>query len=113
LVLAASGAAAAEPERVVSGRTLVSVSAPGVRVELAEPFRYVGGQRFALYDVADAEQHLFVEADASGLVRRLYWLQFEAYLPGKGGSYKYEGDTVLLGPLAFVGNQQSRSTTTE
>ncbi len=114
LVACGSGTSlAAEPERLVSGRTLVSFSAPAVRVELEEAFRYVGGRRFVLYDVADAEQHLFVDADASGLVRRLYWLQFEAYLPGRGGRYKYEGETVRLGPLAFVGNQQARSTTAQ
>jgi homoserine O-acetyltransferase len=112
LVFAAAGARAAEPERVVSGRTLVSVTAPAVRIQLPEAFRYVGGQRFVLYDVADAEQHLFVDAGANGLVRRLYWLQFEAYLPGKGESYEYEGETVLVGPLGFVSNQAARSTTT-
>ncbi len=101
------------PEHVVSGRTLVSTEAPAVRIELAEGYRYVGGQRFVLYDVADAEQHLFVDADASGLVRRLYWLQFEAYLPGKDGRYKYEGETVTLGPLAFASNSAARSTTSE
>ena len=111
LVLAAAGARAAEPERVVSGRTLVSVTAPAVRIQVPEAFRYAGGQRFVLYDVADAEQHLFVDADASGLVRRLYWLQFESYLPGKGGTYRYEGETAAIGPLAFVSNQAARSTT--
>lgn len=42
---------------------------------------YVGGDRFTLYDVADCEVHVFVEADARRRVRRLYWIQFESYLP--------------------------------
>lgn len=114
-VLSCSGATAfgQVPARVVSGRTLVSPEAPAVRIEIEDGFRYVGGQRFVLHDVADAEQHLFVDADASGLVRRLYWAQFEAYMPGKGSSYKYEGETVMLGPLAFTSNQAARSSTTE
>jgi hypothetical protein len=43
--------------------------------------RYVGGERFELYRVADCELHIFVEADAQRRVRRLYWVQFEEYLP--------------------------------
>lgn len=113
LAFVAGPALGQAPERVVSGRTLVSSEAPAVRIELAEGFRYVGGQRFVLYHVADAEQHLFVDVDASGLVRRLYWLQFEGYLPGKDGRYEYEGETVMLGPLTFVGNSAARSTTSE
>lgn len=108
---AAETALGQAPERVVSGRTLVSTEAPAVRIELADGFRHVGGQRFVVYDVADAEQHLFVDADAAGLVRRLYWLQFEGYLPGNDHRYKYEGEVVMLGPLAFVGNAAARSTT--
>lgn len=110
---AAEAAQGASPERTVSGRTLVSLEAPAVRIEVADGFRYVGGQRFVLYDVADAEQHLFVDADSGGLVRRLYWLQFEGYLPGSDSRYRYEGETVSLGPLAFVGNVAARSTTAE
>jgi len=109
----AETALAAGPERAVSGRTLVSAEGPAVRIELAGGFRYVGGQRFVLYDVADAEQHLFVDADPAGVVRRLYWLQFEGYLPGIDQRYKYEGETVALGPLSFVSNAAARSTTTE
>jgi homoserine O-acetyltransferase len=114
LAACASGTSlAAEPERLVSGRTLVSFSAPAVRLELEEAFRYVGGQRFVLYDVADAEQHLFVDADPGGRIRRAYWFQFEAYLPGRGGTYKYEGESVDAGGLSFVSNAAARSTAAE
>lgn len=55
---------------------------PGERITVRVPRGavYVGGDRFALYDVADCEIHVFVEADAQHRVRRLYWIQFEAYL---------------------------------
>lgn len=51
---------------------------------------YVGSERFNLYGVADAEVHLFVEPDADRRMRRLWWVQFESYLPSKPDlSYNY------------------------
>lgn len=58
-------------------------------------FRYVGGQRFVLLDIADAEQHAFVLADATGKIQRFYWVQFEQYLPGKEGRYDYGRDQAI------------------
>lgn len=52
-----------------------------VQVHVPSEATYVGGERFNLYGVADAEIHVFVEADASRSVERLYWIQFESYLP--------------------------------
>ena len=34
-----------------------------------------------LYDIADCEVHAFVEADQQKRVQRLYWVQFEGYVP--------------------------------
>jgi hypothetical protein len=45
--------------------------------------QYVGADRWELYGVADCELHAFVEADAQQNVQRLYWVQFEGYLPRK------------------------------
>ena len=42
---------------------------------------YVGGETFILYDIARCEIHLYLEADETGRVLRLYWFQFEGYLP--------------------------------
>jgi hypothetical protein len=36
-----------------------------------------------LYDIADCELHAFVDADEHKNVRKLYWIQFEGYLPTK------------------------------
>jgi hypothetical protein len=44
---------------------------------------YVGADRWALYNIADCELHAFVDADAQKNVQRLYWVQFEQYLPSK------------------------------
>jgi hypothetical protein len=72
-----------------------------LRLEVKAPFRYVGGQRFILQGVADAEQHLFVDTPPGETLRRLYWIQFEQYLPGRGGEYNYGKDA----PLARWGLQ--------
>jgi hypothetical protein len=42
-----------------------------------------GADRWPLFDLADCELHVFVEATAQKRVQRLYWLQFEAYLPSR------------------------------
>lgn len=69
------------PQRTVEGKVVVSVSDPGVRIEILQPATYVGATRFVLFEVADCEIHLFVDADDAKNIRRLYWVQFEAYLP--------------------------------
>ena len=93
---------AAAPERTVSGQVLVSGHAPAARLEFGPKFKYLGGQRFLLYGVADAEQHFFVEADEAGSIRSFYWVQFEHFLPGRGETYNYPGRSIVkIGPLEF------------
>lgn len=70
--------------------------------------KYVGSQKFVLYERAQAEQHFFVDADAGGRVRRMYMLQFEGYLPGIDASYSYEAkETVKLGGVEYIVNAES------
>lgn len=89
--------------RRVEGRTLVSPSTPRATIEVAQGFRYVGGQQFILYGIARAEQHFFVDADDDRNVRRLYWLRFEGYLPDNDHQYRYvSNDTRRIGPLEFL-----------
>lgn len=64
-------------------------------IEVAPAFAYVGGQRFILGGSADAEQHLFVAADTSRAVQRLYWIQIEELLPTRPGSYDYSADSTV------------------
>jgi hypothetical protein len=71
------------PERRVENNVIVSDRDPTVRIELPKSVRYVGADRWDLYDIADCELHAFVEADAQKNVQRLYWVQFEGYLPTK------------------------------
>jgi hypothetical protein len=88
--------------RSVAGRTMTSPSSPRATIEVSEGFRYVGGQQFVLYGVANAEQHFFVDAAADGTVRRLYWMQFEGYLPDNDRQYGYASpDVRRIGPFDF------------
>ena len=99
LVVLACGAAAhwyysdrgrftTEPEftglsRSVSGNDLVSSHDPAAVLRFDPAYRYLGGQKFILYGSADAEQHFFVETHDDETLKSVYWVQYEAYLPGK------------------------------
>lgn len=71
------------PQRKVDGSIITSEREPKVCIEVPAAAHYVGADRFVLYEIANCEIHLFVEADAQKHVQRLYWVQFEGYLPSK------------------------------
>lgn len=86
-----AGAQAKRPERQVEGNVITSERDPQVRIELPKSALYVGADRWDLYGIADCELHAFVDADGQKNVQRLYWVQFEGYLPTKPDSkYKYD-----------------------
>jgi hypothetical protein len=83
---------------------------PAVRIEFAKGFRYVGHHSFILYGVAHAEQHFFVDADSQGRIRRMYWVQFEGYLPSNTQSYRYTvNQTTDIGGLEFIADAYARN----
>jgi hypothetical protein len=69
------------PAATVGRHDIRLVGPPAIRVRVPGSARYVGGDRFVLYDIADCELHLFVDAGPDGQVRRYWWVQREAYLP--------------------------------
>lgn len=69
------------PERTVQANVITSARDPKVRIELPKSVRYAGADRWVLYGIADCELHAFVEADREKNVQRLYWVQFEGYVP--------------------------------
>jgi hypothetical protein len=71
------------PERKVEGNIVTSARDPEVRIEFPRTAQYVGADRWVLYEIADCELHAFVDADAQKRVQRLYWLQFESYVPSR------------------------------
>ncbi len=89
--------------RTVSGNDLLSDADPAVILRFDPSFRYLGGQKFILYGVADTEQYFFIEPAADGRLQSLYWIQFEGYLPGKPYTYDYEDSPlrVQLGNYEF------------
>ena len=93
----------AKPQsRIVTNQELVSTDLPAIRIKFDKPFKYAGSQSFVLYDVANAEQHFFVDADKEGRIKRLYWVQFEGYLPNNTHTYRYKANkTVDIAGLPF------------
>jgi hypothetical protein len=83
LLLNASSVQTTAPERRVEGHAIISERDPRLRIELPPAAQYVGADRWVLYDIADCELHAFVEADAQKNVQRMYWVQFEQYVPSR------------------------------
>lgn len=101
---------AASLQRRVQGQTIISNELPAAELTFGKDLRYVGGQVVNLYGNADAEQHLFVKTGSSGAVERLYWVQFEHFLPSNTYTYDYKPDrTVDIGDLQFIYDVKSFS----
>ena len=95
--------------RTVKGDTLSSPELPKLKLRFDKAFKYAGGHTFVLYDVARAEQHFFVDADKDGNVSRLYWIQFEGYLPSNKHAYDYDSPKkVNIGGLEFFADAAPR-----
>src|SRR5260370_38764331 len=77
LVAFASNAA----DRQVRGDTVVSVREQHMTIAVPKGAHYVGAERWLLYNIADCDLHLFVDAGAGRATRKLYWIQFEKYVP--------------------------------
>jgi hypothetical protein len=71
------------PPRKVERSTIISGSDPAAKIQLVNSPVYVGGDRWILYGFSNCELHAFVQADAQKKVQRLYWVQFESYLPAR------------------------------
>lgn len=81
LLSACVSAQVGPPVRTVQGNAVVSARDPKVRIKVPKTAQYVGADRWILYDIADCELHVFVDADANNNVQHLYWVQFESYVP--------------------------------
>jgi len=101
------------PERTVHDNEITSERDPRVRIELPKSAHYVGADRWILHDIADCELHAFVEADEQKNVQRLYWAQFEQYLPSKPGlHHTYDSPRhAQIGGLDFYVDTWVRSNT--
>jgi len=85
-----------KPERTVKANTVISEKDPKIAITLPAKAIYVGADRWPLYNIADCEVHVFVEVNAEKVVQRLYWIQFEGYLPSKPElTHDYSADPTL------------------
>lgn len=98
-LLVYTSALAAPPERTVQDNRVTSTHDPAITITLPRGAQYVGADRWDLYDICDAELHVFVEADERKRVKALYWIQFEGYLPSNAHIYDYTKDQ----PVTFAG----------
>lgn len=71
------------PERKVQGDVLSSEHDPQIRITVPSSAHYLGADRWVLGGFDDCELHAFVDADQHQTVRRLYWIQFESYVPSR------------------------------
>jgi hypothetical protein len=106
-------ATAQAPEcRVENNNVIISDQDPKVRIELPKSVWYVGADRFVLLEIADCELHAFVEIDDEKNVQRLYWIQFESYLPSKPDlhhQYNSPGHTTIGGLDFYVDSWVKRT----
>jgi hypothetical protein len=96
--------------RRVKGQVLTSTELPAIRLKFDKNFKYAGGHEFDLFGESHAEQHFFVDADRDGRVKRMYWVQFESYLPSSQHTYEYKvNQTVNMGGLNFLADAYTRN----
>jgi hypothetical protein len=81
LITCASHAQQLKPERVVAGSKITSSHDPRATIRLPRAALYLGGVRWSLFGIADCEIHVFAQVGAHRVIQRLYWVQFEGFLP--------------------------------
>lgn len=82
--------------RTVTGNELTSPQFPQATLRFDPAFRYIGGQKFVLYGTADVEQHFFVQTTDDDVLKSVYWIQYEGYLPDKPYQYDYSNSPLRV-----------------
>ncbi|HJM75199.1 MAG TPA: hypothetical protein QGI71_04970 [Dehalococcoidia bacterium] len=81
------------PARHVNGQVLISGGRPGLRLEVASEFRFLGRLDIDLPGT-DTEAFIFIDEDRP-FARRSLIVQFEARLSRRGKPYHYDFDATL------------------
>ena len=93
--------------RRVKHQVLTSTHLPSIRVRFDKTFKYVGSQKFILYGRSQVEQYFFVDANNQQLIKRMYMVQFEGYLPNVNATYDYPAtETVNLAGQTYLVNAE-------
>jgi uncharacterized protein YciI len=91
--------------RSLKENIVTSSADPAVQIEMPASASFVGGDTWVLQAYLDSITfYAFVDADSARNVQRLYWVQFEAYLPSHP-EYHHTYDSnrhVNLGGLDFL-----------
>jgi hypothetical protein len=74
-------AAVTTPMRSAQGNAVTSTQEPRVRIQVPQTAHYVGSDHWVLFGIANCQLFAFAQANSRKRVRRLYWVQFEGYLP--------------------------------
>jgi hypothetical protein len=94
---------ATAPARSVENNVLTSSDLPRIKLRIDPRLRFVGRLQFVLYDVAEADLFVFVEADDTGKISRRIIVQFEGYLDNNSYTYNYGSPTtVKVGTHEFL-----------
>jgi hypothetical protein len=97
------GPASVGPHREVENNLITSSVNPAIKVRVGNSFTYLGRLQFELYSVAEVEVFVFVDADESKRLTRMFIAQFEGYLESNDHVYDYPlTHTVKLGTHDYV-----------
>ncbi len=95
-------------QATVDGQQIISTGFPAGSVAFDSTLTYVGSDSFILYSIARCEIHLFADVDEQQRVQRLYWVQYEGYLPSLiPRSYNYSDEpfrTEIAGKTFYDGD---------
>ena len=72
----------------VEGNILTWTGFPAVTLKFTDSFSYIGSQKYTLYGSTQVDLYLFGELEGRR-IKRLYWVQFERYLPFNRYTYDY------------------------
>lgn len=81
---------------------------PNVDLMIDEELAYLGSESFRLYDVSDAEIHVFADFGDDRIVDRLLWIQLEQVLRSSDHVYDYSRlpDEVEIAGLTFASDSR-------
>lgn len=75
-------------EQFMQEDVLISAEEPSLAIAVENSFTFVGSHPITIGDVAAGERFVFVDADDS-IIRRLFIIQFEGFLPGVDDHFRY------------------------
>ena len=84
-----------QPHREVKNNVLTSDATPKLTLKVASEFQFVGSVPFNIRNIAEGERFVWVVADATKHVKKLFIVQFEGYMPNIDSTYRF----AITGPI--------------